>query len=123
MQRYTASLFDLSRGINEEVSEEDYIADPNARFFSIVFDRRGRLGWKSSKIADDIPGNGNTHIVEILCENIPDANLTYYQHIGVSYIFAGKTYPELSLALQKLQQPFGIQTLLLEGGRLINSTF
>lgn len=102
---------------------KDYAADPDAGFFAVSFDRRGRLGWKTSRIVDEDPGYGNAHIIEVLCEDTPDANLAYYQSIGVSYIFAGKTDLDLPLALEKLRNLFGIKTLLLEGGSILNSAF
>jgi len=42
---------------------------------------------------------------------------------SVSYIFAGKTELDLPLALEKLCKLFGIQTLLLEGGSILNGAF
>ena len=105
------------------VPREDYIADSTARFFAVAFDRRGRLGWKAPRITDEDPGYDNAHIVEVLCENTPDENLTYFRSVGVSYIFAGKTELDLPLALEKLNKLFGIEKLLLEGGSSINRAF
>jgi 2,5-diamino-6-(ribosylamino)-4(3H)-pyrimidinone 5'-phosphate reductase len=38
----------------------------------------------------------------------------------VSYVLAGATEIDLTLALKKIGQSFGVQTLLLEGGGRIN---
>lgn len=114
---------DLSRFADVIIQREDYIADKNARFFAIAFDRHGRLGWTTSKIVDDDPGYGGAHIIEILCENVTDAYLAYLQSIGVSYIFVGKDKLDLSLALDKLYSLFNIKKLLLEGGSIINGAF
>lgn len=106
-----------------QIQREDHIADKNAAFFAVAFDRYGKLGWTTSKIVDEDPGYGNAHIIEVLCEDASDAYLAYLQSIGVSYIFAGKEDLNLPLALDKLYRLFRIQKLLLEGGSVINGVF
>lgn len=108
---------------NAMVSRMDYVADENAKFFAVAFDRNGRLGWKTSRIEDDDPGYGGAHIIEVLCENVSDAYLAYLRSIGVSYIFAGTNEMNLELALEKLYEIFGIKKLLLEGGSIFNAAF
>lgn len=114
---------DLSGFADVVIQREDYIADKNAGFFAVAFDRHGRLGWQTAKITDDDPGYDNAHIIEVLCEDASDVYLAYLQSIGVSYIFAGKEELNLSLALDKLYRLFGIKKLLLEGGSIINGAF
>ncbi|MDE6019409.1 MAG: dihydrofolate reductase family protein [Ruminococcus sp.] len=114
---------DLSGFADVVIQREDYIADKDAGFFAVAFDRHGRLGWQTAKIIDDDPGYDNAHIIEVLCEDALDAYLAYLQSIGVSYIFAGKEELNLSLALDKLYRVFGIKKLLLEGGSIINGAF
>ena len=114
---------ELSNYENKKISREDYIANTNASRYAVAFDRRGRLGWKSSVIEDDDPGYGGAHIVEVICENVSDAYLVYLQNIGVSYIFAGEEEMNLKIALEKLQEYFAINVLLLEGGSEINGAF
>ena len=101
----------------------DYIANQDATRYAIAFDRKGKLGWKTSKIEDEDPGYGGAHIVEVLCEDVEEAYLAYLQSIGVSYIFAGKSEMNLELALEKLWSNFFINNLLLEGGSEINGAF
>lgn len=114
---------DLTPFVGMTVPREDYVADPNARFFAVSFDRRGRLGWTGPCIMDEDPGYGGAHIVEVLCEDVSDAYLAYLQHIGVSYIFGGEHDLDLTVVLAVLHDRFGIQTLLLEGGSEINGAF
>ena len=114
---------DLSGFADVVVQRKDYIADKDAGFFAVAFDRHGRLEWQTEKIIDDDPGYDNAHIIEVLCEDASDAYLAYLQSIGVSYIFAGKEELNLSLALDKLYRVFGIKKLLLEGGSIINGAF
>jgi len=108
---------------NIDVPEGDFIADPEARFFAVAFDRKGRLGWKTSRIEDEDPGYDNAHIIEVLCETAPKAYLAYLRSIGVSYLLAGETEMDLPLALAKLKRCFGVEKLLLEGGSILNGAF
>ena len=114
---------DLSEFANFNVQRDDYMADKDAGFFAVAFDRHGRLGWQTEKIIDDDSGYDNAHIIDVLCEDVSDAYLAYLQSIGVSYVFAGKGELNLSLALDKLYCLFGIKKLLLEGGSIINGAF
>lgn len=114
---------DLTEFENVTISRDDYIANQDASRYAVAFDRKGKLGWKAAEIEDDDPGYGGAHIVEVLCEDAPDAYLAYLQSIGVSYLFAGKTEMNLEMALEKLWSKFHIQCLLLEGGSEINGAF
>lgn len=101
----------------------DYIADEEAKFWAVAFDRTGRLGWNTSHIVDDDPGYNGAHIVEILSEHVSTAYLAYLRRLGISYLFAGEDGSDLPLALEKLRRYFGIKTLLLEGGSILNGAF
>ena len=74
-------------------------------------------------LEDEDPGYNNMHIIEVLTESAKDEYLAYLQDIKVSYIFAGKEELNVKLALEKLKTLFNIDTLLLEGGSIINGAF
>lgn len=112
---------DLSE-IEGNIPHEDYVANKEAIFFAVAFDRNGKLGWKGSEIIDEDPGYGNSHIIEVLTHDIDDRYLSYLRKIGVSYIFADKDN-YLNIALEKLKNIFGIEKMLLEGGSIINGAF
>jgi len=114
---------DLSMFKGEKQRRDHYVADKEARFFAVSFDRRGKLGWQSNKIIDEDPGYGNAHIIEVMCENADDEYISYLKSIGVSYVFAGKDEMDISSALALLKEKFGISKLLLEGGSIINGAF
>lgn len=114
---------DLTVYKDKEPSRSDYVADKNADFYAIAFDRHGRLGWKSGKIDDYDPGYDKAHIIEVLTEETADEYLSYLKDVGVSYIFAGKVDTDMDLALEKLKGLFGIELILLEGGSIINGAF
>ena len=114
---------DLTQFAGAEVPAGDFVADPKAKRFAVSFDRRGRLGWKESCIVDEDPGYGGAHIIQVMCEGIDPAYLACLRKTGVSYILAGQEDLDLPLALKKLKDLFGIETLLLEGGSILNGAF
>ncbi len=114
---------DLTEFEHVVIKRDDYIADRDAARYAVAFDRKGKLGWKTAKIVDEDPGYGGAHIIEVLCDEVSDAYLAYLRSIGVSYLFAGKNEMNLETALEKLQNNFFINDLLLEGGSEINGAF
>lgn len=114
---------DLTSFAGVEVPVGDFLADPAAKFFAVSFDRRGRLGWTGPQIVDEDPGYGGAHIVQVMCEGVEPAYLAYLREMGISYLFAGREDLDLGLALHKLKDLFGIGTLLLEGGSILNGAF
>ena len=113
----------LSKYQKSFLPREDYVADKEATYYAVAFDRSGRLGWKESRIHDEDPGYDDAHIIEVLCEKVSDAYLAYLRDIGVSYIFAGRVAINIGLAMEKLHELFGIEKLMLEGGSTINGAF
>ena len=103
----------------------DYLVDEVTGFYAVAFDPHGRLGWKSNRIidADEDPGYDKAQIIEVLTHDVDLRYLTYLQSMGISYIFAGDTEIDTEEALFKLRSYFGIKTLLLEGGSILNGAF
>lgn len=101
----------------------DYILDDMFGFYAVAFDPKGKLGWKSNRIIDDDPGYGNAQIIEVLTEQVDPRYLGYLESMEIPYIFAGETEIDVNLALFKLKNIVGINTLLLEGGSIINGAF
>ena len=114
---------DLSKYRNVEIEKVDYIVKDKYDKYAVAFDRMGRLGWLNNVIVDEDEGYNNAHIIEVLTENVQLEYLKYLQELKISYIFAGKEVLNVQLALEKLKRFFGIETLLLEGGSIINGAF
>ena len=114
---------DLTMFEDAKVDREDHIFSGEAKLYAVSFDRHGKLGWTAPCIEDEDPGYGESHIIQVLCEDTSDAYLSYLKSISVSYIFAGKSEMDIPLALGKLRRLFGIKTLLLEGGSILNGAF
>ena len=113
---------DLSAFEGAELPEGDFIARQHG-YYAVSFDRKALVGWTDSLIHDEDEGYDDCHIIEVLTEEAPKAALAYYRSIGVSYIFAGEHDIDICAALRKLRELFGIRTLLLEGGSIINGAF
>ena len=103
----------------------DYILDKDlmSGFYAIAFDPKGKLGWKSNRIIDDDPGYDNAQIIEVLTEQVDERYLGYLEEMEIPYIFAGETEIDVDFALYKLKNIIGIDTLLLEGGSIVNGYF
>lgn len=101
--------------------DEEYMSG----FYAIAFDTNGKLGWKSNRIidSDGDPGYDGAQIIEVLSENVDERYLGYLEEMEIPYIFAGEEIINVELALFKLKNIVGIDTLLLEGGSIINGAF
>ncbi len=112
---------DLSKYAPTE-SREDYIPDGLFDFYAVSFDPKGKLGWKDKLIIDEDPGYGGARIVEVLSEQADKRYLSYLREMEIPYIFAGEKEIDVKTALAKLGA-LGINTLLLEGGSVVNGYF
>lgn len=101
----------------------DHIPDEKDKLYAVAFDRKGSLGWKSNYIIDEDPGYGGARIIEVLTEQTDPRYLGYLEEMDIPYIFAGETDIDIPFALFKLKEFFGIETLLLEGGSILDGAF
>lgn len=110
---------------HEGEEKQDFVACDPGGFYAVAFDTHGRLGWRSGRIVDPDgdPGYDGAQIIEVLSEQVDDRYLGYLRVMGISYLFAGKDSIDVPLALSKLKHHFGCQTLLLEGGSILNGAF
>lgn len=115
---------DLSRYESVE-KKADFIVKDLSGFYAIAFDTHGKLGWKSNKIIDPDgdPGYDGAQIIEVLSKDVDGRYLAYLEAMGIPYVFAGETSIDVELALFKLKNIIGCETLLLEGGSIINGSF
>ena len=104
-------------------NKDDFIPDNLTGFYAVSFDPKGKLGWKNSKIIDEDPGYGDAQIIEVLTEQADGRYLAYLQDMEIPYIFAGETEIDVKIALEKLKTFMGINSILLEGGSIVNGYF
>lgn len=93
----------------------DFVAPGEHESYAFAVDTRGHLVWDSADVDGD-------HVVAILSERVGDDYLTMLREKGVSYLLAGKDEIDLPLAIDKIGQRFGVETLMLEGGGRINGS-
>lgn len=104
-----------------EVPDGDFVAEAQAALYYVSVDIQGEIGWESGTFRK--AGRPDAHVIEILTEQTPIAYRAYLRRHGVSYILAGSEMLDSKLAVEKLYQLFGIDTLLICGGGTVNWTF
>lgn len=108
----------LDENVNE-VPQGDFIAEKSSMNYVSV-DPSGKLGWKSNILQYE---DTTAHIIEVLTEKASPAYKAFLRKLGISYIIAGKDELNKELALKKLKELFGIETLMLGGGAALNWSF
>jgi riboflavin biosynthesis pyrimidine reductase len=103
----------LARG---PIARTDHFARRDASQYAVSIDPKGRVGWKTDTALD-------SHIVEVLAENVEDDYLAHLQSIGVSYLFGGKTELDLQRVVQTLERELKIGKLIVEGGGHVSGAF
>lgn len=103
------------------VPEGDYVAVKDAELYYISVDTEGEIGWTSSIFKRS--GCPDAHVIEVATDSTSKAYLGYLREHGISYILAGKKELDCRLAAEKLYDLFGIETVLICGGGMINWTF
>ncbi len=122
---YYPNLSEYEPVIHDCGFKMDYMLDDMSGFYAVAFDPKGKLGWKSNKIIDPDgdPGYDGAQIIEVLTEQVDERYLGYLESMEIPYIFAGENEIDVELALFKLKNIIGCDTLILEGGSIINGFF
>lgn len=98
----------------------DFVANSNALMYYVSIDPSGKLGWKSSELTYI---DTHAHVLEVLTEKASNNYKAFLRKLGISYIIAGSDTLDIPLAMQKLKTLFGIETLMLGGGGVLNWSF
>lgn len=98
------------------VPRTHHFVDRNASQYAISIDPQGRVAWKSNTAL-------NSHVVEVVTEEVADDYLAYLQSIGVSYMFGGKSEIDLAKVVQTLGTELGVKKLIVEGGSRVAGAF
>lgn len=102
------------------VPEGDFIAPHDEEVHHFSIDPTGRLGWEKNYIQYF---DTRAHIVELLSGQASNAYKAFLRERGISYVMAGSNGLDLPLALAKLQEHFGMDEFLLNGGGGVNWSF
>lgn len=98
------------------VPEGDFVAR-KADMYYVSVDPSGKLGWESSTLTYV---DTTAHVLEVLTGKASNSYKAFLRELGISYILAGEQTLDYTLALQKLKTLFGIETLMLGGGGVLN---
>lgn len=101
------------------VPEGDFVAK-NADMYYVSVDPFGKLGWKSATLTYV---DTTAHVIEVLTGKAQNSYKAFLRKLGISYIIAGEDALDHILALEKLKTLFGIETLMLGGGGVLNWSF
>ena len=86
-----------------------------------TIDTQGEIGWGSGTFRK--AGRPDAHVIEVLTEQTSAAYRDYLRKYKVSYVLAGSETFDCRIAVKKLYQLFGIDTMLICGGGTVNWTF
>lgn len=103
-----------------KVPEGDFISEVDANMYYVSVDPSGKLGWKKNTLTYV---DTTAHVLEILTEKASNSYKAFLRRLGISYIIAGKDELDSEMAMSKLYKLFGIETLMLGGGGVLNWTF
>ena len=108
---------DYPRGLAKApIPRTHHFADRNASQYAISIDPKGLVAWKSNTAL-------NSHVVEVVTEDVADDYLAYLQSIDVSYVFGGKSEIDLKKVIETLGEELGVKKLIVEGGSHVSGAF
>lgn len=105
----------------EPIPHEDFVACSEKENYLIAADPSGRLGWEKNYV--EYAGRPKAYVIEVVTEQVSDAYLAFLREKGISYIFGGEKEITFAPVVQKLRELFGIETLKLSGGGILNWSF
>lgn len=101
------------------VPEGDFVARRTDMYY-VSIDLSGKLGWESDTLTYE---DTTAHVLEVLTGRASNAYKAFLRKLGISYIIAGEQELDYGLAMSKLKNMFGIETLMLGGGGVLNWSF
>ncbi len=102
------------------VPEGDFIAVNDADKYYVSVDPSGKLGWESNTLTY---GDTTAHVLEVLTGKAGNAYKAFLRSLNISYIIAGDETLDYAVAMEKVKTLFGIETLMLGGGGVLNWSF
>ena len=98
----------------------DYIVDTAAPMYYLSIDARGELAFEENYSSY---GGIDSHIVEVLTEQVTNAYKDFLRKKEISYIIAGKEEIDYDIMLEKFYNLFGIRRMMIGGGGTLNWSF
>lgn len=110
---------DLDEAVTE-IEQGDFIPSSSLHMYYVSIDPSGKLGWKQNTITYV---DTTARVLEVLTEKSSPAYRAFLRRLNIPYIIAGSQELDYALALHKLHDLFGIETLMLGGGGILNWSF
>lgn len=102
------------------VPHGDFVAKNDAPMYYVSIDPSGKLGWEKSEVTYI---DTTAHIVEVLTEKASNEYKAFLRKLNISYIIAGEDSLNYELTMHKIKTLFGVETLMLGGGGVLNWSF
>lgn len=101
------------------VPKGDYIIHPERAMYYISLDPRGQIGWESNYIVY----HHVAYVIEVLSEQASESYKDFLRRKHIPYIICGQQMIDYGMMLEKLKRDFGIKSIMLAGGPIINYAF
>lgn len=102
------------------VPEGDFIAEAVTDKYYISIDPSGRLAWDGPTMTYQ---STRADVLEVLTGQASNAYKAFLREKGISYVIAGDEELNFELLLDRLAEDFGVETLMLGGGGVLNWSF
>lgn len=106
--------------VDEKAPAGDYVTRTSENKYYLSVDPHGVLGWTKNTLQYN---DTTATVLEILTENASEAYRAYLRRLQIPYIIAGKDQLDAPLALEKLKHLFGLESIMLGGGGILNWSF
>lgn len=112
---------DLSKYDGQRIEYRDWVPEGiQSLTWDVSYDRRGRAGWEKNYFP--YAGKKN-RAIEVVTKQVPKNYLAFLQSMKIPYLVCGDQEIDFAESLMKLRKYFGIKTMVLGGGSLINGAF
>lgn len=102
------------------VPDGDFGAESNAPMYYVSIDPSGKLAWEDNVVDY---GGIDSHVIEVITERVGAPYRDFLRRRGISYLVAGEDALDQALALEKLNQVFGMERVMIGGGGVLNWSF
>lgn len=101
------------------ITYDDYVVLDDEHNYIVTFDTHGKCNW----IENTVDYFGISRNLMVLSKATRKEYLAHLRALQIPYIFAGEDKIDLRVATEKLYKLFGIETLVMCGGAVINGAF
>lgn len=104
-----------------QIDTSDFIAQHEGNLYMFGVDTKGQLRWDKNAIKLSNVDNP-LHLVIAVTKTTPKDYLQYLQDKGISYLIAGDESLDFPTLFASIKVKMNVETLLLEGGGLLNGS-